>query len=230
MYKLNLRNKAGWRLHFAVHAYCAFYGWNYNTPFSPPCSSTPALRRKPPRAVTSTGQTVQLCRTWAGRGKGSEPWWQVVRPLRLISCVTVEGNTQTLNPVSFYYWSRNIMPSRENINMQGKIKSTGHRGSCLFLLYPWACIILQKGRHKDTSLDKLNLVIAIIYTHHNVLFSLFQTLLYIFFLTICAVTKLCKKSDIRIYNSIFKLNFLLLFHFTPIDDRTAKTQSPSHSY
>lgn len=35
-YKLNLRNKAGWRLHFAVHAYCAFYGWKYNSSLNTP--------------------------------------------------------------------------------------------------------------------------------------------------------------------------------------------------
>lgn len=42
-YKLNLRNKAGWQLHFAVHAYCAFSGWNYNTSSNP--HTTPSVHK-----------------------------------------------------------------------------------------------------------------------------------------------------------------------------------------
>lgn len=132
------------------------------------------------------------------------------------------------------------MPSHENINMQGKIKSTGQWGSCLylhmscFLLYPWACVTLQKGRHKDTSLDKLILVLAIIYTHHNVFVIPFFRHYYTYFSSLSVLLPSCAiKSNIRIYNFIFKINSLLFFSsllFTPIDDRTAKIQSQSHSY
>lgn len=58
-YKLNLRNKAGWRLHFAVHAYCAFYGWKYNSSLNIP----PAPGQRTSRVVTKTALKRQH---WAG--------------------------------------------------------------------------------------------------------------------------------------------------------------------
>lgn len=83
-YKLNLRNKAGWRLHFAVHACCAFYGWKYNTPLNPPVFNLSLLSdKKHPWLSQRPGETVQYSYPgpWAGGAKGSEPWWQVVRPV-----------------------------------------------------------------------------------------------------------------------------------------------------
>lgn len=44
-YKLNLRDKAGWLLHSAVHAYCAFNGWKHNYSQKKP-SPKQALRPK----------------------------------------------------------------------------------------------------------------------------------------------------------------------------------------
>lgn len=115
------------------------------------------------------------------------------------------------------------MPSCENINMQGKIKSTGHRGSCLylymgrFLLYPWACIILQKGRHKDTSLDKLILVLAIIYTYHDVLFFPFPDItLHIFPHYLCCYQVVQNNSTLGITTPYLSSTSLFFFLLHPL--------------
>lgn len=108
--------------------------------------------------------------------------------------------------------------------MQGKVTSTGHRGSLLYLnkghslSYPWACIILQKGRHKDTPLDKL--VPAIIYTHHNVSFSLFQT--YFSSLSVLLLCCATENSTLQFTNPYLGSTSFFLFPITAFDDKTAK--------
>lgn len=89
---------------------------------------------------------------------------------RLIPFTVTQDNNATPTPLMFYYCSRNTQPSTCKARQHSL--DTGvpyfHKGH--FLSYPWTCTILQKGRHKDTPLDKLIVVLAIIYTHLNVFF------------------------------------------------------------
>lgn len=134
-YKLKLRNKAGWRLHFAVHAYFVHSMAENITPLSTAlCTSKPALRQKPSRAVTGTGPTAQLSRALSWGSEKVRTMMTGCKASRLIPSTVTQENATTSTPLELYY--RSTIPSCENINMQGKVTSTGHRGSFL----PFYCI------------------------------------------------------------------------------------------
>ena len=133
--KLNLWNKAGWRQHLAVHAYCAFYGWNDNPP--PSCSSKPSVRFKPCGAVIQTGRTQQLFpakRVWAAlTGRKAS---------RLKPPAVTWANTA---PPCSYYWSMDqTQPWKHQHARRGHVRSALHTHKGDFLLYPKVCNILQK--------------------------------------------------------------------------------------
>lgn len=98
-YKLNLWNKAGWRLHFAVHAYCAFYGWKYNTTLNPPPCIHPSQfsDRNHAGLPQRQGEQHSYPGPWAEGAKGSEPCWQVVKASRLIPSTVIRDNATIPN-------------------------------------------------------------------------------------------------------------------------------------
>lgn len=118
-HKLNLRNKAGWRLHFAVHAYCAFYGWKYDTSLNPTPTSQLSNRNRPQLSL-QTGRTVQ---PWAGGSKRVQTMMTFCKAYRLIPSTVTRNNTIAPTPLA--------APGIKDpaIHMQGQAASTGHGGS-----------------------------------------------------------------------------------------------------
>lgn len=117
---------------------------------------------------------------------------------RLIPSTVTHDNTTTPASLRFYYCSRNIIPSHQHARQgnihwaQGLFTYMGH-----FLSHP--CIVLQKGRHKDT-LDKLIVVLANIYTHHHVFFFPFPDItIHILLHYLCCYLVVQLKSSITFY-------------------------------
>lgn len=135
---------------------------------------------------------------------------------RLIPSTVTQDNNATPTPLMFYYCSRNTQLSTCKTRQHSL--DTGvpyfHKGH--FRSYPWTCIILQKGGHKDTPLDKLIVVLAIIYTHLNVFFFPFSRHSYSLLHYLCCY--------LVVQQNIWCYNLLPSFSFKSLDAITAKTQ------
>lgn len=83
-------------------------------------------------------------------------------------------------------------------------------------------------KRQTQTLDKLILVLAIIYTHH-ILFSPFPDIpLHIFLHYLCCyIVVQLKIQHFTIYNSVFKFNFFLIFLLCPLMKEQQKlTENP----
>lgn len=155
---------------------------------------------------------------------------------RLIPSTVTQDNTTAPTPLKFYYWSRSRIPSRENINMQGKVTSTEHCGSFLhFHKGPFSIVSMGMNyftKRQTQTLDKLILVLAIIYTHHNILFFSFSRHSFTYFSSLSVLLHCCATKNPTFYNLQLCMQVQLFpyFSFMSFDERAAKTHRKSHSH
>lgn len=182
----------------------------YNTlppPFKPPCVHLSLLSVKTHAGPSSRrrGKQYGHPKPWARGAKGSEPWWQGRKASGLKLSTPCFRKLRPRHRKHQHAWRGNIRwPWGDH------------------LMYPRACIILQKGKHKDIPsvigdyLHTKSCTFPFPYiTIHIFLHHLFR----------CQVVQL----ETQQHNQHL-LIWMWLFPFPSFDERKAKMQGQTRSY